>query len=171
MTSAILRDRPRLRLGAPTPYPLVTAAVRAEHPTLADDFAVLDAELVPHFDELDTSALRAQNSFRLGQLFLLVGGTTATSLGAVQAALGGGQIVVGAAEALVAAVLTVTAGYIRARNAQREYFDTRLEAERLRGEYFLFLGRLAPYDVEDAEERRELLREQIAVIRSGTTTT
>jgi hypothetical protein len=167
VTVAALRDRPRLRRRAATRYPLVSDEVRAAHPAFAEDFAILDDVLLPQFYELDEEALRAQNAFRLGQVFPMLGGAVATALGAVQVALGGGVVEVGIAEAIVASLLASVAAYVRGQSAQREYFDTRLKAERLRGEYFRFLGGLAPYDVADSGERREVLRMQIAVIESG----
>jgi hypothetical protein len=92
---------------------------------------------------------------------VIVGGAAATSLGAVQAALGGGVPVIGITEAVLAGALAASVTYVRARQAQREYFTTRLKAERLRGEYFLFLGRVHPYDLDDAKERVLRLREQV----------
>jgi membrane protein implicated in regulation of membrane protease activity len=105
-----------------------------------------------------------QNTFRLGQLFIILAGSAAMSLGAVQAALGGGVTELGVAEALLAGALTGAVTYIRGREAQPESFTSRLEAERLRGEYFLFLDRVAPYDSLDEQERLARLREQLARI-------
>jgi Protein of unknown function (DUF4231) len=138
--------------------------VCAAAPALGADFDVLDDELLPLFYELDEGALRAQNDFRLGQLLVIVGGAAATALGAVQAALGGGVTEIGIAEALVAGALAAVVAHVRGRQAQKEYFTTRLKAERLRGEYFLFLGRVEPYDAADDDERRLRLRRQVAQI-------
>jgi hypothetical protein len=91
MMPAFLAQRPRLFWRAGERYPLVSPDLRAASPALAEDFDVLDRELLPDFYELDESALRAQNTFRLGQLVVILGGAAATSLGAVQAALGGGS--------------------------------------------------------------------------------
>jgi Protein of unknown function (DUF4231) len=165
MMPAFLAQRPQLFWRAGERHPLVSADLRAAAPALAGDFAVLDRELLPDFYELDEGALRAQNTFRLGRVFVIVGGTTATWLGAVQAALGGGVAVIGIAEALVAGTLAAAVAYVRGRRAQREYFTTRLKAERLRGEYFLFLGRVPPYDVDDAERLRRL-REHVSTIEA-----
>ena len=166
MTPAFFAQRPRLFWRHDERYPLVSEELRAAAPALAADFAVLDRELLPDFYELDEAALRAQNSFRLGRVFLILGGTTATWLGALQAALGGGVAALGIAEALVAGTLAAGVAYVRGRQAQREYFTTRLKAERLRGEYFLFLGRVAPYDVDDDAERGRRLREQVSMIEA-----
>lgn len=165
MMSAFLAQRPRLFWRAGERCPLVSPELRAASPALADDFDVLDRELLPDFHELDENALRAQNTFRLGQLLVLVGGAAATSLGAVQAALGGGVTWIGIAEALVAGTLAAAIAYVRGRQAQREYFTTRLKAELLRSEYFLFLARVAPYDVDDVDRLRRL-RAQVSTIEA-----
>jgi hypothetical protein len=166
MTPAFVALRPRLFWRAGVREPLVSAKLRDASPALVKNFDVLEKELLPAFYVFDEAALRAQNSFRLGQLFVIVGGAAATALGAVQAALGGGVAEIGVAEALVAGTLGATVAYVRARQAQREYFTTRLKAERLRGEYFLFLGRVPPYDLDDDAERLRRLREQVSKVEA-----
>jgi hypothetical protein len=71
---------------------------------------VLDRELRPDFYELDENALRAKNTFRLGRLLLIMGGSAAPYMGAVQAALGGGVTEIGIAEAPVAGALAAAVG-------------------------------------------------------------
>ena len=164
MKPTFLARLPRLRWRPGDRYPLVGPELRAAAPALEPDFDVLDAELLPVFHALDEAALRSQNDFRLGQLLIILGGAAATALGAVQAALGGGVTEIGVAEALVAGALAAVAAYVRGRQAQREYFTVRLKAERLRGEYFCFLGRIKPYDVDDAKERRDVLHRQVVQI-------
>lgn len=159
-----LASRPRLRWRAGERYPLVQPDLRSTAPALAEDFEVLDQELLPLYYKLDEEALQAQNSFRLGQVMVILGGALATALGAIQAALGGGVTEIGVAEAIVAGALAAVVAYVRGRQAQREYFTTRLKAERLRKEYFVFLGRVDPYDSDDAEERRTLLHREVARI-------
>jgi hypothetical protein len=44
--------------------------------------------------------------------------------------------------------------------------DHLLKAERLRGEYFLFLARVPPYDVDDDEERARRLHERVGAIQA-----
>jgi uncharacterized protein DUF4231 len=166
MKPVFLALRPRVLWQAGERYPLVSRELRERSPALAEDFDILDRELLPDFYELDEGALRAQNTFRLGQLFVIVGGAAATSLGAVQAALGGGVTEIGIAEALVAGTLAAAVAYVRGRQAQREYFTTRLKAERLRGEYFLFLARMSPYDSDDDGVRLRELREQVGKIEA-----
>jgi hypothetical protein len=164
MTPTFLARLPRLRWRPGPSDALIRPEVRAAAPALEPEFDVLEAELEPTFYDLDEGALRAQNDFRLGQLLVILGGALATALGAVQAALGGGVTEIGVAEALVAGALAAVVAYVRGRGAQREYFTGRLKAERLRGEYFFFLGRVTPYDVEDDDERRRLLRRRVAEV-------
>jgi hypothetical protein len=164
MKPAFLASLPRPRWRPGERYPLVPPEVRDASPALEEDFDVLERELLPDFYEFDEAALRAQNSFRLGQLFIIVGGAVATALGLVQAALGGGVTEIGVAEAVTAGTLAAAVTYVRGQHAQREYFTNRLKAERLRGEYFLFLGCVAPYDADRSEERSRRLRDEVSKI-------
>ena len=166
MRPALLASLPRPRWRAERRPPLIAPEVRAASPALATDYEILDRELMPDFTAFDEEALRAQNTFRLGQLFVILAGAAATSLGAVQAALGGGVTELGVAEALIAGALTGAVTYIRGREAQLEYFTSRLKAEQLRGECFLFLGRIGAYGVANEEERVGRLREQVSAIAS-----
>lgn len=158
---ALVTTLPRLRWRARPRYPLVSPKDRAAAPALADDLDVLDRELLPDFYELDAAALQAQNTFRLGQVIVILGGAAATALGAAQTALGGGVIEIAIAEALVSGALTGAVAYVRSRQVHQEYFTARLKAERLRSEFFVFLGRLAPYRDEDRLAR---LRERVAQV-------
>jgi len=137
---------------------------RADAAELADDFAILDRELVPRYRRHDEDALRAQNELRVGQLAIVVGGSIATALGSVQAALGGGYAALGIAEGVITAALTTSIFYLRHRDAQRRYMTARLKAERLRSEYFVFLSRTEPYDLDDQDERAKQLRGQVRAI-------
>jgi hypothetical protein len=161
---AFLAALPRLYWRPHERYPLVADEVGSAAPALADDLATLERELLPDFYDLDEAAQRAQNGFRLGQVVVICGGGTATALGAVQAAMGGGVAAIGIAEALVAGALTGTVAYVRGRQARQEYYTSRLKAEQLRGEYFLFLGRIAPFDGDDADRRLASLRETVSTI-------
>ena len=161
---ALVTSLPRLRWRPPPRGPLVPPDARAAAPALADDLELLDRELLPDFHEFDEAALRAQNTFRLGQVTVIVGGAVATALGAVQSALGAGVAEIGIAEALVAGALAGAVAYVRGREAQREYFTNRLRAERLRSEYFLFLARTPPYDTPSAAVRLGRLRERLGRI-------
>jgi hypothetical protein len=164
MSPAFLIQRPRLIWKPGGPSPLVKTELRPKWPELAEDFTTLDEVLVPVYDKLDADARRAQNSFRRGQVMIIGGGSVATALGAVQAALGGGSLVIGILGALVAGFLGTVTTIVRGQDAQTQYLTTRLKAERLRGEYFLFLGRLAPYDAQDQAQRRRALRDKVDAI-------
>jgi hypothetical protein len=161
---ALVARLPSLRWKPGTPWPLVREEQRAEAAELADDFEILDRELVPRYRRHDEDALRAQNEFRVGQLAIVVGGGVATALGSMQAALGGGNAGLGIAEGIITAALTTAIFYLRHRDAQRRYMTARLKAERLRSEYFVFLSRTDPYDVENRDERAKQLRAQVRAI-------
>ena len=160
---ALIRRVPRFRWHPPQPERLV----KREIPAFEGDVAVLERELVPRFRTLDEGSLRAQNAFRLGQLTLILGGAAATALGAVHAGLGGGVLALGVVEAVVTGILAGMVEYLRRRNLQREYFTNRLKAERLRAEYFLFLGRIGSYAAADDDERGRRLRRRLNEIESA----
>jgi hypothetical protein len=132
---------------------LVPPDIQSKYPALASDFAILDEELMPRFHELDNQALKAQNQFRLEQLVLIVGGAIAAILGGLQGAFTNTPWP-GFIEALLGVVLTVVAVRTREVRAQRRYLVSRVKAERLRGEYFLFLGRVGGYADIDGRNRR-----------------
>jgi hypothetical protein len=161
---ALFSALPGLRWKPQSEQPFVSEWVLARCPDLRPEIDLLEHELVPRFRHLDRESLRTQNSFRLGQLSLIVGGAAAAALGAVQAALGGGVVGIAVAEALLAGVLAGATVYIRGRNAQREYFTSRLRAERLRAEYFLVLAHAGDYADVDDGRRLELLHDRIRAI-------
>jgi hypothetical protein len=157
----VFKRFPTLRL-RPAEAAIVPPDVRAGYPALADDFAVLDRELVPQFQELDRIALQAQNQFRLEQVILILGSVLAVILGAVQSALHD-MAWPGAVEGLVGVVVTVFAVRTRELHAQRRYFTCRVKAERLRGEYFRFLGRIDEY--AGADRTRRLVKQVTEIHR------
>jgi hypothetical protein len=157
---------PRLRWKPGKEQPFVSESMLARCPALRTEIDLLEQELVPRFRSLDQGSLRAQNTFRLGQLSVIFGGSAASALGAVHAGLGGGVVALAVAEALVAGLLAGAVVFVRGRNAQREYFTTRLKAERLRAEYFRFLARAGGYGADDDGERLRLLRSRIRTIES-----
>jgi hypothetical protein len=62
----------------------------------------------------------------------------------------------GVAEALIAGFLTSVSYIAREVKNQKKYFSSRLKAERLRSEYFLFLGRMGNYSNDaDREDKLE----------------
>jgi hypothetical protein len=161
---ALFRRFPRLQWRPKEGEQIVPREVQATYPALAEDFALLEHELLPHFRELDNAALHAQNQFRLEQVALILGGTLATVLGAMQTLLLE-AVWPGIAEAVLASGLTAVAFRAQALRAQERYFTNRLKAETLRGEYFRFLGRIGPY-AEDREPIQQL-RRRVAEVKAG----
>jgi hypothetical protein len=166
-----LPRRPALLRRLPNPFwkpasgqSIVEPAALASYPELADDFALADRILLPAFRTADADALRAQNTFHMVELGLTLGAIVATMLGAVQTALGGGILVIGLIEAGLASTLGAAALGVFARNTQRDYYRSRLQAETLRGEYFRFLGRLEPYATRDTEQRAKRLQDRVDAI-------
>src|SRR5256885_630759 len=82
---ALTRYLPQL-WGVPGQHPILPAEERRGFPELAPDFELLGAELEAAFLQYDRDALAGQNRFRLLHLLLIVGGTAATALGALQCA-------------------------------------------------------------------------------------
>ena len=158
---ALLKRLPRLVWQPREPQPLIAPKDRARYPELERDFALLDELLLPPFHARDGDALEAQNAFWRQQLLLIVGGTAATVLGIVQASLGGGVVALGGAEAVLASLLTWVAVSARAGESHRRYLTGRLQAERLRSEYFVFLARAGAYAGVDDETRVRTLRATI----------
>lgn len=143
---------------------IVRPEVQAEYSAFADDFELLERELMPHFRELDNEALRAQNQSRLEQVTLIFCGAFATVLGAIQVALAN-AVWPGIVEAALAGGLAAVALRTRALKAQQRYFTNRLKAEALRGEYFLFLGQAGPY-ADDRYRVQRLIR-RVAAVKAG----
>ncbi len=141
--------------------PFIPPDKEANYPELADDFALLNSELMPNFYALDEKALRAQNQFRLEQVVLLVGSALAAILGTVQIALIN-SVLPGLLETLVTILLAAITYRVRAFNAQKLYFTNRLAAETLRSEYYLFLGHMGIYS--DEQKRHQTLIRRVAKI-------
>lgn len=160
---AALRRFPRLWWRETEVWPPVTPEEQARYANLADDFAVLDDELVPAFVELDGRAQREQNRFRRQQILIFLGGFVSTVASAAQAAL------VAAWPGLVVAVTgagVATLTFVaRQRRSRRSYLHARLRAEQLRSVYFLFLGRVDRF--ADPGARRGALVAAVEAIKYG----
>jgi hypothetical protein len=130
---------------------------------LAADLALLRKHLVPQFVAEDREALRAQNDHRRDQVVLIVGGVIATGLAALpgEAQWEGWKVVA----AIWTAFLAAWAARSRDLSSQERWRTSRLKAELLRGEYFLFLARARHYDNDACRTRN--LKKRIAEIRSG----
>jgi hypothetical protein len=163
----LLKRLPKLRWRPGEDWPFMSQETRDAFPELGDEFTVLDAELMETFIAFDHDALEAQNRFRLLQLLLLVGGAIATILGTVQAALDGGALALGIAEAVLAGLLAPLAVAARSGKSHRRYLTSRLKAERLRSEYFVYLVGAGEYASLNRSERRRLLGQTVAAIEDS----
>lgn len=135
---------------------------RGKYPTFATDFDILDNELMPAFRELDNEAISQQNRYRWTYIILIFGGSLATILGILQIAFQD-AVWLSITIAIVAAILVGTTTASRSFNHQERYMDGRLAAEKLRGAYFLFLGRYPPY--EHDQDRVQHLRRYVKDIK------
>ncbi|HEY8202467.1 MAG TPA: DUF4231 domain-containing protein [Actinomycetota bacterium] len=166
---ALFKRFPSIRWRPKPDWPLVGSEHWPQYPELADDLGILEQELVPTFRKLDREALRLQNSFRRQHLSLILGGALATILGALQAALGGGVAWAGTLEAVLGGGLAGVAVYIRGRRTQRAFLTTRLKAEQLRSEFFLFLACVGAY--ADPVARVRFLRQRISEVEGAEAST
>lgn len=142
---------------------LVKPEKRNRYPVFADDFETLDHELIPFFRDFDNEALRSQNAYRGMYVVLILGGALVTILGIAQIAFSDTSGI-GIAGSVVALVLGVVTTLSSRFNHQKRYLNARLSAERLRGEYFLFLGRFEPY--ANDQERLQKLKKRVAAIKA-----
>lgn len=160
----LFKRLPSLRWKPKVNEQIITQEVQGNYPAFTNDFAFLEKELLPYFQKFDNAALRTQNQFRLAQVTLIFGAALATTLGTIQTALEG-QAWPGIFEAVVAIALTAVAQRARKLSARQPYYTDRLKAETLRGEYFLFLGRIKPYD--DEQSRTQTLIRRVARVVAG----
>ncbi len=138
--------------------PFIPPEKWSDYPDLIEDFKLLNEQLMRKFHKFDKQSLHAQNTFRLQQLVLLTGSAVAAILGAIQIALIN-SLIPGVLETLVTIFLACMTYIVRSLNAQRDYFTYRLIAETLRGEYYLFLGRIGEY--ADEEKRLQTLKHRV----------
>ncbi len=141
---------------------LVKPEKRNKYPAFADDFKMLDDQLIPIFRDFDNEALISQNAYRRMYVILILGGALVTILGIVQIALIDTAWIgiVGSVVALALGVVTTLSSRL---NYQKRYLNARLTAERLRSEYFLFVGRFDQYDDQD---RIQKLKKRVADIKA-----
>lgn len=138
---------------------------RSQYPAFAEDFTTLDKELMPYFRELDNKALHAQNVYRWMYVILIFGGALVTILGIVQIAfikVAG----IGIGGAVIAAILGTVTALLSSFRYHEQYLNARLAAERLRSEYFLYLGRYDQY--ADEHSRNPNLVQHVAdILKKG----
>ncbi len=126
--------------------PLVPLGERkSKYASFETDFATLDKGLLPLFYKLDYEASLRQYQYRALYLILIFGSLLTSMLGIVQIASPDANWP-GILGAVAAAAITIVTALSRTLNHHKRYLDTRLAAERLRSEYFLFLGRCKPYE-------------------------
>lgn len=139
-------------------WPVFKVDAESRYPLLASDLRVWRDEYADGFRELDHRAQLLQQRFWRQQVTLIFGGLLATVLGAVQAARGVGNAPIAVAQAIVTGFLAGLAALVRSRGSQQGYLTARLQAERIKSEFFLFLGRVGGYARADREDR---LRQQV----------
>ena len=141
---------------------LIPLQEQSKYSGFREDFETLERELMPYFRELDNEALRGQNGYRWTYIILIFGGALVTILGIVQIAIQAPGIAIGGA--IVAVVLGAATTAARSSNHQAHYLNARLAAERLRSEYFLFLGHLGEYTNE--QDRVQKLIQRVVEIKA-----
>lgn len=155
----LFKRHPRFCLHYREQEPLVEDT--GKYPALTADFKLLDDILMPLYHQYNKEALHLQNAHWWTYVILIVGGAIATICGILQLAFNVDAF--GIMGAIVATVLGSTTLVLNSFHYQERYMDTRLAAERLRGEYFLFLGHLGQYKDGD-QERIEKLKESVLMI-------
>lgn len=142
---------------------IISSEERSKHPAFASEFAILQDTLMPAFHELDNEALDCQNRYRSMYLILIVGSMLATILIVFQISFLAATWldIIGT---IIALILTIATSVLQAFKYQERYYNARLGAERLRSEYFLFLGHLGQYENSD---RAQQLERRIIQIRKG----
>lgn len=132
-----------------------------DYPVLAPDLAFWYDNLESRFRRLDHQAQILQNQFWRQNVALIIGGLAATTLGAVQTAVGGHVAGLAIGQAVLTGILVGLAVLIRSRRAQQGYFTTRLKAEQIKTEFFLFLAQAGDYS--DGDRHRLLLERAEAI--------
>ena len=157
----LLRRFPALR--PPGSAPIVPPEHREIYPRLADDLAVLDREVDPHFQRADAAALRHQNRYRRQQVTVLLGAVLISGLATLQAVLPD-QRWLGVLVGLLGIVLAATSRFSGELGALGEFLAHRVRAERLRALHFRYLSRTGPYA---GDGRVAALRRAVAAVLAG----
>lgn len=134
--------------------PIIPPDAKAQFPTLAEDFEVL-RKVEERFAHYDLRALNGQNSFRMQGVIVLLGTALLTGLGGLQAVISSQRwpsIVL----TVLAVVMASTSQWVVEDHAIDDYRHDRVQAERLRALYFIYLARIEPY----TGDNRALLLEQ-----------
>lgn len=144
-------------------------ASNSDWPLLATDLQLLEAELEERRHELSREADSSKKHFLFAQWIAVIGGVVLVALGAVGTALsasgnaspGDVQLVpiIGAVLSLVIGVFVLIG---REMDWQREWLDKRAASEKLKHEYYFFLGRVRGYGKTDNPE--VLLRQRLRAV-------
>jgi Protein of unknown function (DUF4231) len=154
--------RPDPRTSWPDDWPVIPPGAETEYPELAPDLRVWRDEVEEPFRLLDHQAQLLQQQFWRQRTTLILGGLVATTLGAFQTAQGGGNEYLAGAQAVVTGLLTGVAALVSGRRAQQGYLDARLRAERIKSEFFLYLGRVGDYAGAQGLERLRQTVDEVA---------
>jgi hypothetical protein len=163
---ALVRRFPAVPFEAAS-LPVLPVDVPGTGSPLEGDAQMVRDVLEPAFEVADTTALRAQNRFRLMQVVVIGLGALAATFGAVQSGLGDDAHWPGAVQAIAAGIAGTVALRRASYRAQRVYLDQRLCAERLRGEAFLLLGRVG-YPADDVAAHEHLRRRVARIVSEST---
>jgi hypothetical protein len=146
---------------SPVSWPPIDANAQREFPALHERFATADAIILPKFTEHDVAALTSQASHRRFQLWIILGATLTTVLGAVQAAADDVRWP-GVVLALTGAATALIANRQRRSRPMLHYLTERAKAEELRSLYYRYLSGVDDDDRDDADGR-ELERKVAAI--------
>lgn len=158
----LFRRFPKLRPLPREKQYLIPLQEQSKYSGFKEDFETLERELMPHFRELDNEALGGQNGYRWTYIILIFGGAFVTIFGIFQIAIQAPGLAI--AGAIVAVALGAATTVAQTFNHQARYLNARLAAERLRSEYFLFLGHLGEYSNE--QDRVQKLIQRVADIKA-----
>jgi len=165
---ALLKRFPRLRAPSVS-YPVIPVEPQDDYPgrdafpELAQDFTVLDREVVPAFTGYDKTALRDQNRYRRQQVLVILGSALVAGLGGLQAVFPH-QRWPGIVLAVLGLALASTSAFAKERASLDSYLKARVRAERLRALHFEYLSGTGQYA---GPGRETALRHAVAAIEGG----
>jgi len=138
---------------------------------IVEDMDFLDHVLLRLFRDRDYTAAFQQNRYRKYQIYFSMLAALATIIGAFQAlAVNDSPNLMpwlAFAETVVALITTYIATISGREPPLPAWLTSRRHAEYLRREYFRYLMNLAPYDVKEGYERKQLLSIRAANINRG----
>ncbi|MBN1680031.1 MAG: DUF4231 domain-containing protein [Anaerolineae bacterium] len=169
-TQALMTDKPEARLyhqwlereGFISPSLLKNASDML--PQLRDDLRELEQHLMPRFWKLEQEAKYFQNLHYLYQWIFILGAFLTSVLAALSVLLYQSNVpdvwinVLGVATTVIGAA-TGSVSFLQTNQVpQKQWFQARNAAERMRTLYFLYIARQSPFDIADDQERVQHLR-------------